>query len=126
MSGSCPSLLAVCANPENLGARVGGLSVLHTWNQKLAYHPHLHCIVPGGGVSEDGSKWIAGNPTYLVSVKRLSAVFRGKFLSTLEKALNKGKLIGDVENIRGDLRRAAAKSFVVYAKQPFSVDLSKF
>ena len=70
-------------------------------------------------MSEDGSKWIAGNPTYLVSVKRLSAVFRGKFLSTLEKALNKGKLIGDVENIRGDLRRASAKSFVVYAKQPF-------
>jgi len=113
------SLLAVCANPENLGARVGGLSVLHTWNQKLAYHPHLHCIVPGGGVSSDGSKWIPGNPGYLVSVKRLSAVFRGKFLSALEKALKKGKLIGDVENIRSDLRRAAGKSFVVYAKQPF-------
>jgi hypothetical protein len=113
------TLLDVCANPENLGARAGGLSVLHTWNQKLAYHPHLHCIVPGGGVSEDGTKWVKGNPGYLVSVKRLSAVFRGKFLNALEKALLKGNIIGDTEKYWRDLRRAAAKSFVVYAKQPF-------
>jgi len=113
------SLLAVFGNPENLGARVGGLSVLHTWNQKLAYHPHLHCIVPGGGVSPDGTKWIAGTPGFLVSVKRLSSMFRGKFLGLLKKQLKKGKLAGDAANTQRALCRASAKAFVVYAKKPF-------
>jgi len=113
------TLLEVCANPDNLGAKIGGLSVLHTWNQKLAYHPHLHCIVPGGGVSKEGTKWLAGNPGYLVSVKRLSLVFRGKLLNALEKVLNKNNLIGNTEKIRIDLARASKNSFVVYAKQPF-------
>ena len=76
------TLLAVCAKAENLGARVGGMAILHTWNQKLAFHPHLHCIIPGGGISPDGMRWVAGNPTYLVPVRRLSAVFRGKLLQS--------------------------------------------
>jgi hypothetical protein len=113
------TLLAVCANGENLGGRVGGLSILHTWNQKLAFHPHLHCIVPGGGISLDGEQWIAGNPTYLVSVKRLSAVFRGKFLSMLSEACDAGRLYGDKPTLRDALRKAADKAFVVYAKPPF-------
>jgi hypothetical protein len=113
------TLLSVCANPDNLGARVGGMSILHTWNQKLAFHPHLHCIVPGGGVSPDDTRWIAGNPNYLVSVKRLSAVFRGKLLSCLEQSLARGELQGDESALRGALRKAAGKAFVVYAKPPF-------
>jgi len=113
------TLLAVCANPANLGARVGGLSVLHTWNQKLAIHPHIHVIIPGGGISSDGLKWIKGSATFLASVKRLSKVFRGKLLSALESSLNKGDLYTDATMVRTALRKAAGKDFVVYAKQPF-------
>jgi len=117
--GAHETLLAVCANPDNLGGRAGGMSILHTWNQKLAFHPHLHCIVPGGGVSPDGSRWIPGNPNYLVPVKRLSAVFRGKLLGRLEQAVNRGELHGKQSVLRAALRKAAGKDFVVYAKQPF-------
>ena len=113
------TLLAVCAKAENLGARVGGMAILHTWNQKLAFHPHLHCIIPGGGISPDGLRWIAGNPTYLVSVRRLSAVFRGKLLSHLETSIGEGELQGDESALRASLRKAAQKAFVVYAKPPF-------
>ena len=113
------TLLAVCANPENLGARVGGMAILHTWNQKLAFHPHLHCIIPGGGVSPDGLRWIAGNLTYLVSVRRLSSVFRGKLLSHLDTSIGKGEVQGDEPALRASLRKAAGKAFVVYAKPPF-------
>ena len=115
------TLLEVGANPENLGGRLGGLSVLHTWNQKLAFHPHLHCIVPGGGVSDDGSRWIASStPGWLLPVRRLSPVFRGKLLSGLEAAHAQGKLFAtDPGDIPPQLRKAAAKDFVVYAKQPF-------
>jgi len=113
------TLLAVCGNPENLGGRVGGMSVLHTWNQKLGFHPHIHCIIPGGGISPDGTRWIAGNPSYLVSVKRLSRVFRGKLLGALEGCRDKTLLTGDDSAIRIALKKAAGKEFVVYAKSPF-------
>jgi len=113
------TLLEVCASPKNLGARVGGLSVLHTWNQKLGLHPHIHIIIPSGGISLDGKKWIKGSSTFLVSVKRLSKVFRGKLLSALESSLKKGELYGDATVIREKLRKAACKDFIVYAKQPF-------
>jgi hypothetical protein len=112
------TLLEVAWNPDNLGARVGGLSVLHTWNQKLSFHPHLHCIVPGGGISEDG-RWIAGNPNFLVPVRRLSAVFRGKLLSSLERACRQGLLVGDPGNLFKALKDASRQNFVVYAKKPF-------
>jgi hypothetical protein len=113
------SLKAVAAGPANLGAKIGGLSVLHTWNQKLAFHPHLHCIVPSGGLSPDGERWIAGNSRFLVSVRRLSRVFRGKLLAQLEAALLAGKLHGDPQKMHRALRKAAGKDFVVYAKAPF-------
>ncbi len=113
------TLKDVCANPANLGARVGGMSILHTWNQKLAFHPHIHCIVPTGGISSDFSRWIAGNPTYLVSVKRLSAVFRGKLLSRLEQSIGRHDLCGDESALRDAVCAAARKDFVVYAKPPF-------
>ena len=113
------TLLDVCANPANLGARVGGMSILHTWNQKLAFHPHIHCIVPTGGISPDFSRWIAGNPTYLVSVKRLSAVFRGKLMSRLGQSIVRNELCGDGSALRDAVCTAARKDFVVYAKPPF-------
>jgi len=113
------SLKDVALNPDNLGAKIGGLSVLHTWNQKLAFHPHLHCIVPSGGLSPEGGRWIAGRSSFLVSVRRLSAVFRGKLLGHLEKALLAGDLQGNSTRMHRALRKAAGKSFVVYAKQPF-------
>jgi len=113
------SLKDVALNPENLGAKIGGLSVLHTWNQKLAFHPHLHCIIPSGGLSPDGGRWIAGRSNFLVSVRRLSAVFRGKLLGQLESALAAGELQGDSGRLHRALRKAAGKDFVVYAKPPF-------
>ena len=115
------TLLEVGANPENLGARLGGLSVLHTWNQRLAYHPHVHCIVPGGGIADDGQRWIASDtPNWLLPVRRLSKVFRGKLLDGLELALATGGLFSaDPAKTTRQLRKAAAKDFVVYAKRPF-------
>lgn len=114
------SLLAVGLNPKNLGAKVGGLSILHTWNQKLGFHPHLHAIIPGGGLSPDGTKWISGRANYLFSVKRLSKVFQGKLLSQLEKN-HKKEIIPDKEKLKVVtlLTKAASKDFVVYAKPPF-------
>ncbi|MBI9105085.1 MAG: IS91 family transposase [Spirochaetales bacterium] len=113
------TLLEVCANKENLGGRIGGLSVLHTWTQKLTYHPHLHCIVPSGGVSPDGKHWIVGNSKYLVPVKKLSAVFRGKLLSALRKYCDRDELFGNIASYNKALYGAASKPFVVYAKKPF-------
>ena len=101
------TLLEVCANPENLGGRIGGLSVLHTWTQKLTYHPHLHCIVPGGAVSPDGKHWIEGNSKYLVPVKKLSAVFRGKLLSSLRKSCDRDELFETTDAYRKALRKAS-------------------
>lgn len=113
------TLSTVCATPDSLGARVGGLSILHTWNQKLAFHPHIHCIVPGGGISKDRSRWISSRPSYLVPVKRLSAVFRGIFLNRLEHAIRTKTLCGTESVLHDALRKAARKPFVVYAKPPF-------
>jgi Putative transposase/Transposase zinc-binding domain len=113
------TLLEVCMNPDNLGGRIGGMSVLHTWTQKLTYHPHVHCIVPGGGVSLDGNSWLVGNSKYLVPVKKLSAVFRGKLLSTLRKSCDRDELFGNSAAYNKALFSAARKSFVVYAKKPF-------
>ncbi|WP_460058312.1 IS91 family transposase [Spirochaeta dissipatitropha] len=114
------TLTEVALRPENLGARLGGLSILHTWNQKLAFHPHIHCIVPGGGPNPEYTKWIQGNPSYLLPVRKLSAVFRGKLLSGLQGLHNQGKLYETgPEKIQTALRRAAGKKFVVYSKRPF-------
>jgi hypothetical protein len=68
-------LLEVGANPENLGGRLCGLSILHTWNQKLVYHPHIYCIVPGGGITPAGDRWIPGKTGWLLPERRLSPVF---------------------------------------------------
>jgi hypothetical protein len=86
------TLLQIAADPKHLGARIGFLAVLHTWGQNLLGHPHLHCVVPGGGLSLDGSRWIACPSGFLLPVKVLSRVFRGKFLQRLGKAFDRGEL----------------------------------
>lgn len=115
------TLQEVAANPENLGARIGFLAVLHTWTQTLLYHPHVHCIVPGGGLSLDGERWIRSARGFFLDVERLSKVFKGKLLSALEKAVDRGEIRLRRFNPRTHLRRAAAKErWVVYAKRPFA------
>lgn len=115
------TLLEVAANPRHLGARIGFISILHTWGQNLSLHPHVHCVVPGGGLSMDGSRWIACKPGFFLPVRILSRVFRGKFIDLLRRARAAGKLRA-VEN-DGDFARLIEASvrheWVVYAKPPF-------
>jgi hypothetical protein len=115
------TLLEVAANPKHLGARIGFLAILHTWGQKLDLHPHLHCIVPGGGLSPEGGQWIGCKRGFFLPVRVLSRVFRGKFIDLLKKARGQGKLIGvDSNESFGRLLNASVKQdWVVYAKRPF-------
>jgi hypothetical protein len=83
---SAETTLTIAADPEHLGARIGFISVLHTWGSALVHHPHVHMIVPGGGFSPDGSKWIACRPRYFLTVEVLSALFRRLFLEMLAAA----------------------------------------
>jgi hypothetical protein len=111
----------VAANPRHLGAKIGFIGILHTWGQNLSLHPHIHCVVPGGGVSPDGSRWIACKPGFFLPVRVLSKVFQGKFIDLLKQARADGKLLG-AEN-DGDFTRLLNTSvkhdWVVYAKPPF-------
>ena len=95
------TLLEVAANPKHLGAKIGFLAILHTWGQNLCLHPHLHCVVPGGGLSPDGStglttggKWVGCRRGFFLPVRVLSRVFRGKFIDLLKRSRAAGKLIG--------------------------------
>ena len=114
------TLKEVASNPKRLGAKIGWTAVLHTWTQQLLYHPHIHCIIPGGGLSLDGTSWKSCKPGFLLPVKVLSKVFRGVLLAKLEKALAKE----DLTTPRGwsslALQVAAAKEWTVYAKRPFA------
>lgn len=114
------TLREVALNPVRLGAQLGFTAVLHTWTQTLLYHPHIHCIVPGGGLSADGTEWVWCKPGFLLPVKVLSQVFRGKLLAKLEKALAKGDLAFDPQQATTLLQRAARKPWVVYSKRPFA------
>ena len=123
------TLLQFGKNPDNgLGGKIGFLSVLHTWDQKINDHFHLHCIIPAGALSYDGARWIPGNEEFLFHVKALSKVFRGKFIDYLEKAFNKGELIfpgntehlGTKEGFKDLKNQLFAKDWVVYSKRPFS------
>jgi hypothetical protein len=114
------TLQEVAQRPQSLGARIGFTAVLHTWSQLLAYHPHIHCIVTGGGISPDGSRWIPAKPRFLFSVRVLARVFRGKLLHKLEQALDNGKLADPGHDGHAHLRRAARKDWNVYSKPPFA------
>jgi Putative transposase/Transposase zinc-binding domain len=112
---------------ERLGAKIGLIAILHTWGQTLTHHPHVHCLVPGGGVALDGQRWISCKPNFLLSVLALSKTFRRLFLDGLDAAFRRGELgfFGDL----APLAEAAAfaervctlrdNAFVVYAKPPF-------
>jgi len=122
------TLQEVAARPKHLGAEIGFLAVLHTWGQNLLHHPHLHCVVPGGGLSPDGSRWIASSKEdFLLPVKVLSAVFRGKFLHYLKRAFAENKLsfhgrlaqLAHAEAFQQLLSQCYGAKWVVYAKPPF-------
>ena len=121
------TLLCLGRDPRRLGAEIGLIAVLHTWGQNLMDHPHVHCIVPGGGLAADGTRWINSRRTFFIPVHVLSEVFRGKFLARLKHAYRTGQLkcVGQLEPLRQSqtfqklLDRLYTKGWVVYAKQPF-------
>jgi hypothetical protein len=124
---SAATLLEVARYPKHLGADIGLLSVLHTWGQNLQHHPHVHCVVPAGGLALDGSQWIAASSRFFLPVRVLSRVFRGKFLAGLKQLQLQGKLqfhgsllhLADPEHFHQLLRQLYSKVWVVYAKPPF-------
>jgi hypothetical protein len=121
------TLLTIAADPRRLGAKIGFLAVLHTWNQQMLHHPHLHCVVPSGGLSPDGSRWVPSRERFFLPVRVLGKLFRGKFLTFLAAAFRKKKLhfAGELAYLKQPvafdrfLRQLRSKSWVVYAKRPF-------
>jgi hypothetical protein len=127
MRAAAETLLEVAANPIHLGAEVGVLAVLHTWGQNLTLHPHVHCVVTGGGLSLDGSRWVAGRDDFFLPVRVLSRVFRGKFLSGLRAAFRRGRLrfpgewapLDRSDRFNALLSEVVRTEWVVYAKPPW-------
>jgi hypothetical protein len=122
------TLLTIAADPKHLGARIGLTAVLHTWGSTLTHHPHVHCIVPGGGVSLDGQRWVSCRPGFFLPVRVLSRLFRRRFLEMLHAAHTGGRLqcLGQFQALAdrpafadwlAPLRRI---EWVVYAKRPFA------
>jgi Putative transposase len=109
----------VAADPQHLGAQIGVLAVLHTWGQNLQFHPHVHCVVPGGGLSPDGTRWVASPANFFLPVRVLSRVVRGKFLAGLRAAFANGELRFAADQLEQTLSAAAQTEWVVYAKAPF-------
>jgi hypothetical protein len=122
------TLQTIAADPAHLGAEIGFLTVLHTWGQNLLHHPHLHCLVPGGGISPDGSRWVACKPGFFLPVRVLSRLFRRLFLQYLQKAFAAGQLrffsaqrcLHEPAVFRHHLGRARKSEWVVFAKRPFA------
>ncbi len=114
------TLLEVAANPKHLGARIGLMAILHTWGQNLSLHPHVHCIVPGGGIRPDG-KWRSCRAGFFLPVRVLSRVFRGKFIDGIKRARVAGRLFGVQDDRAFDalLDASVKHDWVVYAKPPF-------
>jgi hypothetical protein len=121
------TLLTLAADRKRLGAHIGVTALLHTWGQKLLFHPHLHCVVTGGGLSPDGRRWIAARRGYLLPVKVLGRLFRGKFLAGVKEAYDAGQLtlggsvasLADPPVFRRWLDGLYRQDWVVYAKRPF-------
>jgi len=121
------TLRTISADPKHLGAQVGFIAILHTWGQNLQHHPHLHCVVPGGGLSADGERWISCRPGFFLPVRVLSRLFRRLFLAQLQRAFEAGRLrfFNALEPLQapGAFARYLAPvrqaEWVVYAKPPF-------
>jgi hypothetical protein len=119
LRSAAETLLEVAADPNHLGAQTGVLTVLHTWGQNLQFHPHVHCVVPGGGLSPDGTHWVASPSNFFLPIGVLSRVFRGKFLAGLRAALAKGELRFAADRFERLVSAAVRTDWVVYAKPPF-------
>ena len=124
---SAETLFAVARDPQHLGAEIGFFSVLHTWNQQLLHHPHIHCVVPAGGVAFDHSRWVTAQHGFFLPVKALSRVFRGKFVAGLRKLHAQGKLgfhgtlasLAAPKAFAAMIRTLYRADWVVYCKPPF-------
>ena len=118
------TLLDLGKDPRWLGAAIGFLAVLHSWGQQLLEHPHIHCVIPGGGIRLDGKKWVCFRNNYIFPVKVMAQVFRGKFLSYFTEAVESSRLcfprgIKNTEDFKSFLNEQWKKDWVVYAKKPF-------
>lgn len=122
------SLLTIAADPKHLGARIGITMVLHTWGSAMTHHPHVHCIVPGGGLSPDGDRWISCRPGFFLPVRVLSRLFRRLMCDRLRAAHAEGKLsffgahkdLAETAAFAAFLKPLTLKEWVVYAKAPFA------
>jgi hypothetical protein len=122
------TMLTIAADPNHLGARVGITAVLHTWGSALTHHPHVHMIVPGGGIAPDGSRWISSRPAFLLPVRVLGKLFRRLFLTQLVALHDAGRLaffgsaayLADRQAFMRQLSPVRKKRWVVYAKAPFA------
>jgi putative transposase len=119
------TLLEVAADPQHLGAQIGFLAILHSWGQNLMLHPHLHCLVPLGGLSPDRTRWVRPRHRFFLPLCVLKKVFRGKFLDGLKRAYRRNKLslggatesLKDPKAFRVLLQSLRQKNWVVYVKQ---------
>jgi hypothetical protein len=124
---SAETLLEIARDPRHLGAEIGFFSVLHTWNQRLQHHPHIHCVLAAGGLAPDHSHWISSHRSFFLPVKVLSRVFRGKFVAGLTTAFREGKLqfhghlipLAQPRIFASWLRLLFSHDWTVYAKRPF-------
>jgi hypothetical protein len=122
------TLRTIAADPKHLGAEIGFFAVLHTWGSALLHHPHLHCVIPGGGLSPDGARWVPCKPGFFLPVRVLSLLFRRLFLERLQNAFDSGKLrfFTTLEHLRDRrefaryLEPVSKSKWVVYAKRPFA------
>jgi hypothetical protein len=127
LRSSAATLLEVARNPEHLGAKIGFFTVLHTWGQNLLAHPHVHCVIPAGGLSPDHKTWIQPRYRFFLPKGVLSLVFRGKFIAGLKRAFRQGELclpgdlriLSDEKEFRSFLRTLHRHRWVVYSKPPF-------
>ena len=127
-AATAETLKTIAADPKHLGAELGFFAVLHSWGQNLQFHPHLHCVVPGGGLSPDGQRWVDCRPDFFLPVKVLSRLFLRLFLESLQRAFDADQLqfFGALEPLRQPaafvqhLAPAKASEWVVYAKRPFA------
>ena len=124
---SSEALSELAADPKRLGARIGFLAVLHTWTQRLEHHPHVHCVIPAGGLRPDRTRWISSRKRFFLPVRPLSRLFRGKFLDYLKQAFQQGQLQfhGSLRELKHPVRfdewlaSAREQEWGVYAKPPF-------
>ena len=126
-AAAAETLRTIAADPKHLGAEIGVVAVLHSWGQALTHHPHLHCVVPGGGLAPDGERWVACRPRFFLPVPVLSCLFRRLFLERLRCAFDAGhlKFFAELAHLAEPaafarlIRPLAKRCWVVYAKRPF-------